>query len=111
METKELQFRNFENTSLKDSGCIPLHSWEKVYDFQLTDSGFPLFDTKTATINVWGSHGYYTESNKAYSGMYAYAEVTYEKSGEVWFKSFFGETSESDALRWANDKAGQVVYG
>jgi hypothetical protein len=111
METKELQFRNFKNTASKDSGCIPLHSWEKVYDFQQTDNGFPLFDTKTATISVWGCHGYYAQSNKTYDGMYAYAEVVCEKTKEVWHKSFFGESSETDALRWATDKAGQVVYG
>jgi hypothetical protein len=111
METKELQFRNFQNTASKDSGCIPLHSWEKVYDFQQTDIGLSYSDTKTATINVWGCHGYYTQSNKTYDGMYAYAEVTCEKTKKVWHKSFFGESSEDDGLRWATDKAGEIVYG
>ena len=43
--------------------------------------------------------------------MYAYAEVTCEKTKKVWHKSFFGESSEDDGLRWATDKAGEIVYG
>jgi hypothetical protein len=41
--------------------------------------------------------------------MFAYSEVIDEYTGEIFFKQFFGETSEDDAFRWATDKANKQL--
>jgi hypothetical protein len=113
METKELEFRQFVNKSSEKSGCIPLHDWKKIYDFQKADDGFPFSDSKTITINIWDCSGYYSKENKTYPGMYSYAEVWVDKNNVRWgltVNSFFGETCESDALRWANDVMNKMLY-
>lgn len=83
-----------------------VNDWVLVYDFQKTSHNFPFTDTdKILTIQIWESSGFDKRNESTLPSMFAYAEVSDEADGELWFKSFFGETSGDDAFRWANDKA------
>ena len=42
--------------------------------------------------------------------MYAYAEVIAEQTGEIKFKSLFGEESVDACLRWASDVSNEMLY-
>lgn len=99
-------FKSFENSSYQFSPV----SWELVYNFEIAENSFPFTNSKCINIFIWGSAGFDKRNNSTYGGMYAYAEVVDSNSGEIWFKSFFGETSEDDALRWAKDKANKELY-
>lgn len=106
----KMQFQNFDNNKADETGMTVLHDWVKTYDFQKEDSPIGSFQNKIVTINIWSASGYDKTQNRTYGGMFAYTEVINEDSGEVYYQQFFGETSEDDAFRWANDKAIKVLY-
>ena len=104
MSSNTNKFRSFKNSNYQFSPV----SWELVYNFQKTENNFPFQDSqdsKCMSIYIWGSSGFDERNQSIYGGMYAYAEVVDAASGQMWFESFFGETSENDAFRWATDKA------
>ena len=108
---KELEFRNYKNPTPLGVKCIPLHDWIDEYNFQQENTNFPFsFDSKPITIKVWSCTAYYELENKTYQGMYAYAEVIAEQTGEFQFKSLFGEESVDACLRWALDVSNNMLY-
>lgn len=98
-------FRSFKNSSHQFSPV----NWELVYNFQKSEHSFPFTNSKCIDIYIWGSSGFDERGQSTYHGMYAYAEVVDSADGEMWVESFFGETSEDDALRWATDKANKEL--
>lgn len=105
-----MKFQSFDIDKANQTGMTVLHDWVKVYDFQKEDSSIGSFQNNIVTICVWAASGYDGKVNRTYPGMFAYAEVIDEYGGQMWFNQFFGETSEDDAFRWANDKAIKVLY-
>jgi hypothetical protein len=88
------------------SACYPKNAWELVYDF-MNDQGDVFNQFEVKTIRIWTTQGYYPKEYKSYDGIFSYAEVEYlNKSGvkDTVNASFFGETSETDALRWAREQ-------
>jgi hypothetical protein len=94
------------------SGCYPTDNWEIIYDF-MVDNGSFFYQSQSVRIRIWSTKAYYPKESKSYCGMFSYAEVDCVDKGVIESKtkaSFFGETSEDDAFRWANDKAQKVSY-
>ena len=105
-----MKFRWFDIDKADKTGMTVLHDWEQVYNFQKEDSPPGSFTNKIATLYVWSASGYDQKENRAYGGMFAYSEVWCEEANKVECEQFFGETSESDALRWANDISNKMLY-
>jgi hypothetical protein len=107
MNIKSNWIMNSNEFNTDETGMTLLHDWVKTYDFQKEQNNHPFSSpaNRIVTVNIWISSGYDAKTNKTYGGMFAYSEVIDEYTGEIFFKQFFGETSEDDAFRWANDKA------
>lgn len=83
-----------------------INDWVLVHDFQKATHSFPFINTdKILTVKIWESSAFDKRNQSRLGSMFAYAEVLDEADGELWYQSFFGETSSDDAFRWANDKA------
>lgn len=108
--TYPVKFRSFDTDKAYKSGMTVIQDWVKTYDFQREDSPIGSFTNKIATAYIWSSSAYDQKENRTYGGMFAYAEVWCEEINEVKCEQFFGETSEDDAFRWANDKINQMLY-
>jgi hypothetical protein len=107
---KPVKFRWFDFDKASKANMTVVNDWIKVYDLQKEDSLIGSFTNVVVTIYVWSTPGYDQKQNRKYDGMFSYAEVWCEELNEVRCEQFFGETSETDALRWANDKSNEIIY-
>lgn len=106
-----MEFHFFDLDEAEKTGMTVLHDWVKQYSFQKEEDTHPFASSsnRSVTIDVWSASGYEPKTNKTYGGMFAYSEVVSESTGEIFYKQFFGETSEDDALRWSLDKANFIL--
>lgn len=106
--TVKPKFREYQDAKFKDSIYASCHDWKKTYDLQKEDSPPGSFTSEVITVCVWISSG--TNKVSIYAGLFAYAEVYRKTSDMTAHNSFYGESSEDDALRWAMDISNKWLY-
>lgn len=81
--------------------------WRLIYDYQQTDDWFK----KSATIIILEGDAQTNFDNKIYKDFLHHAIVVNDKTDEQSSKTFFGESSHNDSMRWASDLSNKIVYG